>query len=290
MPVHSPPVLSGKFPETPAESRSLALGAEAIADLVSLEPGKGTLPARAYLHSDAPRLSLNGDWQFRLSAGIRVAPGGCWQLGEDLEGFGILPVPSSWPMHGHGAPAYTNVQFPFAVEPPQVPEANPIGDHVMVFEAGPEFLPHALLRFDGIESAGTVWLNGVELGTTRGSRLAHEFDVTGILKQGKNILAVRVAQFSAASYVEDQDMWWLPGIFRDVSLQARPADGIDDAFVHAGYDHRTGEGILSVEVSRGGQAIDAVVRLPELDVELAAGTEVRIPAVEPLVRGGAPAV
>jgi beta-galactosidase len=281
MSVQSPSVPAGNSPGSVAGHRSLELGTEAVVDLASFEPGKGTLPARAYLQSDAPRLSLNGEWQFRLSPGVRVAPEDGWQLGEDLKGFGSLPVPSSWPMHGHGTPAYTNVQFPFAVEPPHVPEANPIGDHVVVFEAGPEFFPHSLLRFDGIESAGTVWLNGVELGTTRGSRLAHEFDVTGILKPGKNILAVRVAQFSAASYVEDQDMWWLPGIFRDVTLMARPAGGIDDAFVHAGYDHRSGEGTLKVEASRGGQAIDAVVRVPELDLELPAGTEVRIPAVEP---------
>ncbi|MET1088254.1 MAG: glycoside hydrolase family 2 TIM barrel-domain containing protein [Arthrobacter sp.] len=279
MPVQSPSVPAVHAPESAL--RRLEIGAEAVAGLASFQPGKGTLPARAYLHSDAPRLSLNGEWQFRLSPGIRQAPGGGWQLGEALEGFGGLPVPSSWPMHGHGAPAYTNVQFPFPVEPPHVPEANPIGDYVVAFEAGPEFISHAVLRFDGIESAGTVWLNGAELGTTRGSRLAHEFDVSGVLKPGENILAVRVAQFSAASYVEDQDMWWLPGIFRDVTLQARPANGIDDAFVHAGYDHRTGEGTLIVEASRGGQAVDAVVRIPELGLELATGSEVRVPAVEP---------
>lgn len=266
---------------TPARVRHLELGSGRVAELASVAPAEGALPPRAFLDSDAARLSLNGTWKFRLFPGVRTAPEAGWQLGQDPSGFTELPVPSSWPMHGHGNPAYTNIQYPFPVEPPQIPEANPIGQHVFEFTAGPEFIQRSVLRFDGIESAGTVWLNGQRLGTTRGSRLAHEFDVAGVLTEGANVLAVEVAQFSGASYLEDQDMWWLPGIFRDVTLQARPAGGIDDVFVHAEFDHLRGEGILRVEASRNGEAIDAVVRIPELGLEVEAGAEHVIPGIEP---------
>ncbi len=102
------------------------------------------------------------------------------------------------------------------------------------------------LRFDGVESLATVWLNGIEVGWFTGSRLPTEFDVTDHLVDGENVLAVRVNQWSAASYVEDQDQWWLPGIFRDVTVLIRPAQGLTDVDVTADYDPVTGVGTLAV--------------------------------------------
>ncbi|MBS1907652.1 MAG: DUF4981 domain-containing protein [Actinobacteria bacterium] len=259
-----------------ATTRRVDLAPETAAALGSFSPAEGTRPARAFLHSDAPRLSLNGTWRFRLSPGIRQAPDDGWQFG-DAEGFTDLPVPSSWPMHGHGAPWYTNIRFPIPIDVPHPPQANPVGDHLFAFEADAVFVRGALLRFDGVDAAGEVWLNGARLGTTRGSRLAHEFDVTGVLRPGRNVLAVRVAQFAASTYLEDQDMWWLPGIFRDVTLIARPEGGIDDVFVHADYDE--GQGALRVDAFRDGLPVPARVRVPALGLDVPAGEVVRVPRV-----------
>ena len=100
-----------------------------------------------------------------------------------------------------------------------------------------------VLRFEGVDSCLRAWVNGAYVGTARGSRLPAEFDVGWALRPGEeNVLAVRVHQWSSGSYLEDQDMWWLSGIFRDVSLLARPPGAIDDVFVHADYDHVTGAG------------------------------------------------
>ncbi|MFI5914118.1 glycoside hydrolase family 2 TIM barrel-domain containing protein [Dactylosporangium sp. NPDC051541] len=222
----------------------------------------GTGAPRAAFGTDAPTLSLNGDWRFRLAPSVAEAADGFWAPGFDDSGWAELPVPSSWPMHGFGRPAYTNVVYPFPVEPPHVPTDNPTGDHRLVFDVPAAFGAAGLgasLRFDGVDSCGRVWLNGVELGVTQGSRLPAEFDVTGVLRPGEpNVLAVRVHQWSAGSYLEDQDMWWLPGIFRDVTLLARPAGGVDDVFVHATYEP-DGHGRLRVE----GPA-EARVSIPEL--------------------------
>jgi beta-galactosidase len=227
----------------------------------------GTLVPRAFLNTDAPRLSLNGDWRFRLHGAVG-APVDFAAPDFDDAAWGELPVPSHWVLEGHGAPAYTNVRFPIPVDPPFVPDENPTGDHRRVFDlpdawpAGP-----AVLRFEGIESTGQVWLNGVELGVTFGSRLPSEFEVGHLLRPTDNVLAVRVSQWSAATYLEDQDMWWLPGIFRDVTLVARPAGGLDDVRIRADYDHRGGLGTLAVETLPGARLTCAELGLTDVPAD-----------------------
>lgn len=240
-------------------------------DLVSQQPGDGAVSARARFRSSLGEQSLNGDWRFRLSPTLAVAPAGIEAEDYNDQNWGTIPVPSSWPMHGHGDPGYTNVQFPFPVDPPFPPDANPIGDHRLHFDAGEHFLAGALLRFDGVDNAADVWLNGELLGSTRGSRLATEFDVSQLLRQTGNVLVVRVAQYSATSYLEDQDMWWMPGIFRDVTLIARPPDAIRDIFVHADYADHTGTLRVAVEGN-----LPVTVAVPELDVEAGAGETVTV--------------
>ncbi|TCN38336.1 beta-galactosidase [Kribbella orskensis] len=240
-------------------------------------PGYGALPPRAAVRSDAPRLSLNGTWRFHLAESVAEAPAGFEREDFDDSGWDTIPVPSSWPMHGFGRPAYTNQPYPFPLDPPYVPDENPTGDHRLGFELPESWSgASAVLRFDGVDSCARVYLNGVELGVTRGSRVPAEFDVSEQLRPGRNVLAVRVHQWSSGSYLEDQDMWWLPGIFRDVTLVARPPAGVPDVFVHADYDHRTGTGTLLVESVPG-----ATVRIPELSVSTVAGQPVPIPGVEP---------
>ncbi|WP_423923867.1 glycoside hydrolase family 2 TIM barrel-domain containing protein [Frigoribacterium sp. 2-23] len=260
-------------------------------------PSSGrVLPARSWLHTDAPTLSLDGRWAFRLLPG---APGvlGAGDVLPDGEGIASMAdpayddaawesitVPSHWPLTSspdgetgggagdgsRGLPIYTNVQFPFATDAPHVPDANPTGDHRRSFElpsswTDPAAIARVVLRFDGVESRYKVWLNGIEIGVGVGSRLANEFDVTDALRPGHNVIAVRVHQWSASSYVEDQDQWWLPGIFRSVALQARPVGGIDDVWVRAGF--ADGAGRLEVEITADDAAFPVTVAVPELGID-----------------------
>ncbi|HEX4247748.1 MAG TPA: glycosyl hydrolase family 2 [Pseudonocardia sp.] len=241
-------------------------------------PGYGALPARAAFRSDARSLGLAGSWRFHLAPGLAVAPDGIERDDFDDTGWSELPVPSNWQLHGHGSPAYTNVNYPFPVEPPLVPSENPTGDYRRHFELDAGWLAEpAVLRFDGVDSCARVWLNGHELGVSRGSRLPVEFEVSGLLRAGTNLLAVRVHQWSSGSYLEDQDMWWLSGIFRAVTLLARPAGGIGDYWVRADYDHRDGSGTLRVEAPPG-----ARLSVPELGIaDRPVDGPITVGAVEP---------
>jgi beta-galactosidase len=243
-------------------------------------PGYGARPARARLSTDAAALDLSGDWRFHWAPTVELAPDGFWADDFNDSGWGVLPVPSHWPLHGYGAPSYTNIGFPFPLDPPYVPDDNPTGDHRLVFRLA-ECWPGAVLRFEGIDSCARVWLNGHELGVSRGSRLPVEFDADPWLRVGENVLAVRVHQWSSGSYLEDQDMWWLPGIFREVTLIARPAGGIEDVFVRADFDAATGRGRLQVEASTRDEA-PARLDVPELGITgVAAGSEIVVDRVEP---------
>jgi beta-galactosidase len=243
----------------------------------SFEPSRGVLPPRAWSRSDAPSHSLSGDWRFRLSPRADAPVGFATEPFDDSS-WPALPVPSHWQLHGYGAPAYTNVRYPFPLDPPRVPNENPTGDYRTTFTVPPQWRGgRVVLRFEGVDSCARVWLNGNDIGVTSGSRLPSEFDVTDALNwSAGNLLAVRVHQWSSGSYLEDQDMWWLSGIFREVTLLSRPAGGIGDHFVHADYDPATGAGSLRVDA-------DAPARLTvaELGIDCPAGQTVRVPAVRP---------
>ncbi|MET8854988.1 glycoside hydrolase family 2 TIM barrel-domain containing protein [Streptomyces sp. NPDC004579] len=242
-----------------------------------VSPGSGALPPRAwYASSDARSLSLNGRWDFRLSPTADAEDDSFAVKGYEPDGWTGVEVPGHWVLQGHGAPIYTNHLYPFPVDPPRVPTENPTGDHLRRFDLPPDWPADGgtVLRFDGVESCARVWLNGTDLGTFQGSRLPHEFAVGHLLGPGANVLAVRVHQWSAGSYLEDQDQWWLPGIFRDVTLLHRPPGSALDFFVHASYDHHEGLGTLRVDSD-----VDGRVLVPALDIDVGTGTPVTVPVL-----------
>jgi beta-galactosidase len=240
-------------------------------------PGTGRRRPRADELSDTRRLSLNGEWAFTLAP---TADGTGDTFGDphlDDSGWDRIRVPAHWVLEGHGQPLYTNTAFPIPIDPPRVPEENPTGDYRRHFTL-PEGWRHddTVLRFQGVDSCGTVWLNGVLLGHSKGSRLPVEYEVGEHLVAGDNVLAVRVHRWSSGTYLEDQDMWWLPGIFRDVDLLERPQGSIDDVQVTARYDHRDGVGVLRVDTD-----IPGLVDVPKLGIrDLPTGTATALP-VEP---------
>ena len=185
------------------------------------------------------QISLNGEWSFKHSPSPEARPKNFFRKDFDSAGFQRIPVPSNWEMHGYDKPVYRNAGYIFNATPDgKVPhEGNSVGSYRRTFTVPPSFKDkHVFLHFDGVASAFFVWVNGEQVGYSEDSMSPSEFDVTKLLVPGENSVAVEVYRWSDGSYLEDQDMWRLSGIFRDVYLFAAPSVFLRDFFLTAKLD------------------------------------------------------
>ncbi|OMQ21868.1 beta-galactosidase [Serratia oryzae] len=192
--------------------------------------------------------SLNGTWKFSYFSQPEQVPE-AW-LQHDLDSADELPVPSNWQLAGYDAPIYTNVTYPIPVNPPFVPAKNPTGCYSLTFNVDDSWLAEGQTRiiFDGVNSAFYLWCNGHWVGYSQDSRLPAEFDLSDVLVAGENRLAVMVLRWCDGSYLEDQDMWRMSGIFRDVSLLHKPATHLSDIHITTPLSDSFRRGELVVEV------------------------------------------
>jgi len=194
---------------------------------------------------------LNGQWAFDWSPSVAEAPANFYKLSVDVSDWDEIPVPCSWQCCGYGRPHYTNVIYPFPCDPPHVPTENPTGSYRRDFTVPADWAGRRIiLHFEGVDSAFTVWVNGREVGFSKGSRIPAEFDITRMVKAGQvNTVAVRVLRWSDGSYLEDQDMWFLSGIFRDVYLLAAAPVSIYDHSVVTDLDETCTDATLRVRAT-----------------------------------------
>ncbi len=196
---------------------------------------------------------LNGSWKFFYCDYVLDAPDDFFAPGYDDAGWGQIPVPGCWQFYGYGRKNYLNIRYPFPVDPPDVPYENAVGCYRTSFVVPDAWAGKRIrLSFGGVCSAFHVWVNGLLVGFSQGSHLPSEFDITPYIQKGGNVLAVKVYQWSYASYLESQDMWRLNGIFRDVCLIAEDNTAIRDVFAHATLDDTYTDGLLRAEVEISG--------------------------------------
>jgi len=217
----------------------------------SLTPYPNELSAEEGERGSSPWFrSLNGVWDFHYASSPAGAPEGFFREDFQPTGWDEIEVPRSWQTAGYGNPHYTNVIYPFPLDPPHVPTENPTGSYRREFlipeswQGGEVFL-----HFAGVDSAFFLWVNGEIVGYSQGSRLPAEFDITPYIRTGTNSLSVRVYQWSDGSYLEDQDMWWLSGIFRDVYLFRTPKAHLFDFDVKTSLDEEYRDAQLNVEAT-----------------------------------------
>jgi beta-galactosidase len=204
--------------------------------------------ARDNLPSDRRRL-LDGRWQFSY-ARSPFAVDASW-IDADLPDSRSTPVPSNWQMGGYDAPIYTNVRYPIDTTPPRVPEDNPTGCYSLTFTVDPQWLAEGQTQaiFDGVNSAFHLWCNGEWVGYSQDSRLPAAFDLSPYLQPGDNRLCVMVMRWSAGSWLEDQDMWRMSGIFRSVWLLNKPHQHLSDVQITPSLDALYRDGELAVDLT-----------------------------------------
>ena len=194
-------------------------------------------------------INLNGEWKFKFLEAPEYSPIHFFGSDFDDTDWDVISVPSCWQRKGYGKNHYTDVWYLFPINPPFVPSENPTGIYRRNFNISSELINQKnILRFDGVSSAYDIWINGEHVGYSKVSRLGSSFDISKYIISGENQLTVRVYQWSDGTYLECQDMWWLSGIFRDVTLISMPNDGIKDVIVKADYDSQQHKGLLDLSV------------------------------------------
>ena len=202
----------------------------------TLYPYPDTESARVNVRERSPWfVDLNGVWRFRLAARPSAAPVDFPRQTFDDRAWDATPVPSNWVMYGYDKPHYTNVQMPFDTPPPRVPHDNPTGLYRTTFTVPRDWADRrVVLHVGGAESVLYVWMNGCPVGMGKDSRLPQEFDVTDFVTPGEEtLLACAVVKWSDASFVEDQDQWWMGGIHREVFVFSTAKTWIEDVFARA---------------------------------------------------------
>jgi beta-galactosidase len=196
---------------------------------------------------------LNGTWKFQLVKNPESAPAKFIRPEASESSFKPITVPGNWTMQGYDKPHYTNAQMPWKNDPPFVPvDDNPTGLYRKKFTVPKEWKDRRIvLHFGGVESVLFLYVNGQKVGMSKDSRLPAEFDITSYVKPGANMLAAMVIRYSDASYVEDQDHWWMAGIYRDVYLYATDIAYIQDVFATATLDAKYTHGLLKIKTKLG---------------------------------------
>ncbi len=217
-------------------------------------------------HKSTYKQSLNGDWQFSLFSSPEEVPAESIETQYDDSHWDKISVPSNWQMKGFDKPIYTNVKYPFADNPPFVPAENPTGCYRTTFTLDNSWNDRTVrITFDGVNSAMHLWCNGHWVGYSQDSRLPAEFNLTPYLCDGENQLMVMVMRWSDGSYLEDQDMWWLSGIFRDVTLIAKPSICLEDISIETELDDVYCDASLKLKTRLNCNALDHYVQVKLYD-------------------------